>query len=568
MTGYINVICESLLLALVMVFVLAENCKDKRRGFAAYLLLELMNGYILFRILWMTEKGIALPQVVVWRIVLYAVYIAFRLGWFLMFTENPYRNFLLTYFYIWISIYTAAGGFYWLMNMILPEKTAVDVMSIMPRTYLGLILHLLSLVVIAVGAVWIKRRNWLQKLPTSFLCVLFFFIFVFADVGTAFLMVKSSIKTETYMRVHIVNVLFLLVTFYFGYINYLKASARKENEKIQKIIEDQYRAYESLSRKENEIRKIRHDLANHLQAIKGMEGNDRKRFSEHYQEQMRKIYEGINQNGIFRLYEGEVKQKRIPNSVAWGIFTVFVADMLMVIIVSQLILYRVFAYESIIIMEFMLIFFITFQVWVTWRRTKKENKELSKKISDSIESPDTTKLLGYLDDIISNLEGLSVQDEETALKRLDHTEFSVITENPVLDSMLRQKNNLCREQSIVLEMEWNLSGAIGMDDMDIIGLAGNLLDNAIEACSRVEGRQRIIQIRSNKHANIMSIRVRNTKNEAEEPIKNRFRTLKDEKENHGIGMKIIQSIVNKYDGTIQYYDEKTEFTVLVNLQVD
>lgn len=33
-------------------------------------------------------------------------------------------------------------------------------------------------------------------------------------------------------------------------------------------------------------------------------------------------------------------------------------------------------------------------------------------------------------------------------------------------------------------------------------------------------------------------------------------------------MKIINSIVDKYDGTIQYYDEKTEFTVIVNLQVD
>lgn len=65
----------------------------------------------------------------------------------------------------------------------------------------------------------------------------------------------------------------------------------------------------------------------------------------------------------------------------------------------------------------------------------------------------------------------------------------------------------------------------------------------------------------------MSIRVRNTKNESEEPIKVHFRTLKSDSENHGFGMKIIRSIVDKYDGTIQYQDDKTEFVVVVNLQV-
>ena len=50
-------------------------------------------------------------------------------------------------------------------------------------------------------------------------------------------------------------------------------------------------------------------------------------------------------------------------------------------------------------------------------------------------------------------------------------------------------------------------------------------------------------------------------------MKNQFRTIKDDTENHGLGMQIIRSIVDKYDGTIQYYDEKTELTILVNLQV-
>lgn len=92
MTGYINVICESLIIAVAMVFYLSEDCTDKRKGFAVYFILELVNNYILFRILWMTEAGIALPQVIVWRIVLYVVYMTFRMGWFREFAKNYYRD--------------------------------------------------------------------------------------------------------------------------------------------------------------------------------------------------------------------------------------------------------------------------------------------------------------------------------------------------------------------------------------------------------------------------------------------------------------------------------------------
>ena len=245
----------------------------------------------------------------------------------------------------------------------------------------------------------------------------------------------------------------------------------------------------------------------------------------------------------------------------------FAVDTLMVIIVSQLILNKVFTYESMVVMQFAVILFTTLYVWLTFRRTKKENGELSRKINDVMESPDLKRIMSYLDEIISNLNMISSQEEEEVIEQLDRVKFSVVTGNKILDSMLWHKNSLCRELSVVMEMEWNLPEDVGIEDMDMIGLVGNLLDNAIEACSRVKYRERLIQVKSKQHANIMSIRVRNTKNEYEEPVKNQFRTIKDDTENHGLGMQIIRSIVDKYDGTIQYYDEKTELTILVNLQV-
>ena len=566
MAGYINIIYLSVTLSVLTVFFLTEDCKDKKKGFIVHLAIELVYNYILLRILRMTETGVALPQIIVWRIVLYVVYMTFRLGWFRLFTGNCYRNFLLVYFYVWGSTDIVVMGVYWVWNMILPEELVLDSLLIMPETYPGLLMQMTASVLCMFVMVWFKRRYWLQRLPKKILCILFAIVFLLADVGRTLLQVRPYLTTETYLKAFLVNVVFLLAAAYFGYVNFLRITVRKENERIQKTIERQFQSYEALSRKENEIRKIRHDLANHLQIIREAEENEKKKITGHYQEQLRETYEEIFQdNGM----EGEEEEKKrtVPKAAAWGIFTVFAVDTLMVIIVSQLILNKVFTYESIIVIQFVVILFTTLYVWLTFRRTKKENGELSRKINDVMESPDLKRIMGYLDEMINKLNTISSREEEEVIEQLDHVKFAVVTGNKILDSMLWHKSSLCRELSVVMEMEWNLPEDVGIEDMDMIGLVGNLLDNAIEACSRVRYRERLIQVKSKQHANIMSIRVRNTKNEYEEPVKNQFRTIKNDTENHGIGMQIIRSIVDKYDGTIQYYDEKTELTILVNLQV-
>lgn len=568
MTEYINIVCMSLIIVAITIFFLIEDCKDKKRGFIAYFILELVNNYVLFRIFQLTETGIVLPQIIVWRIILYVVYTVFKLGWFQMFTEDSYRNFLLSYFYVWISIYTVVGvALFGVMHVTLPEELAVDAMSAMPKTYTGLMLHLLTAVIGIAASIWIKRRNWLQRLSTNFLCVLFAFVFVLADVGSTFMLAKEYIKSDDYLQISGLNVIFLVAASYFGYVNYLKSSAITENKKIQKIMARQFREYEILSRKECEIRRIRHDLANHLQIIKGMRGSQKESFTKHYQNQIRGIYEGIVHVDVPEISQKDSKEK-VSRVVAWGIFTIFAVDVLMVIIVSQLILYKVLAYESIVVMQFALILFITLHMWFTFRRTQKVNHELEEKVNNYMGPADTTRLVNTLDEVISKLQTISVQEEEKVLEQLDHMGFVVITGNQILDTMLWHKKSMCREKGIEMEVEWNLPGNIEIDDIDAVGLIGNLLDNAIEACVRMVNRERRIQVKSKKQANIMSIRVRNTKNVFENPVKHKFKTMKSDAENHGIGMKIIKSIVDKYDGTIQCYDEKTEFTVIVNLQVD
>ena len=185
----------------------------------------------------------------------------------------------------------------------------------------------------------------------------------------------------------------------------------------------QFQAYEALSKKENEIRRIRHDLANHLQVIKGVENKEKENLSQQYQKNLKEIFENIS---LIRESEPRedltVDTKKFSSSTAWWLFTIFLVNILMVIIVSQLVLSKVFTYESILIMEFFLVSFLILHIWNTLRRTRKENEQLTQRIHDTMDSPDITRTLNYIDDIINNLETLSVQEEENALEQLDRTE--------------------------------------------------------------------------------------------------------------------------------------------------
>lgn len=54
--------------------------------------------------------------------------------------------------------------------------------------------HLLVSPLPIVGAVWLKKRNWIRRLSMNVLCIFFTFVFVLADVGTTFLLVKEYMR--------------------------------------------------------------------------------------------------------------------------------------------------------------------------------------------------------------------------------------------------------------------------------------------------------------------------------------------------------------------------------------
>lgn len=135
------------------------------------------------------------------------------------------------------------------------------------------------------------------------------------------------------------------------------------------------------------------------------------------------------------------------------------------------------------------------------------------------------------------------------LEQMDEDMYSC---NPILNSILRVKIGLAKKEKIACSIEMMIPADFNMEYGDMGILYGNLLDNAIEACSFVEPDKRFIRMKSKMMNGNLIISVINSKQEKRNVA---LVTTKLDKENHGRGVRSIRKVVDKYDGTIEFEDK-------------
>ncbi len=120
------------------------------------------------------------------------------------------------------------------------------------------------------------------------------------------------------------------------------------------------------------------------------------------------------------------------------------------------------------------------------------------------------------------------------------------TGNPFIDSLLNGKKMSAKQLGVELEI-YSSNIVSKLSDKDMSVLLGNLIDNAIEASSKaIQTKSVIIQI-INK-SDMLFIHVKNTIDCLPCMNEGKLVTTKEDKINHGWGMKSIESIVEKYGG--------------------
>lgn len=138
--------------------------------------------------------------------------------------------------------------------------------------------------------------------------------------------------------------------------------------------------------------------------------------------------------------------------------------------------------------------------------------------------------------------------------------------HPMLDYLLESKRAEAEQAGIVVTCEVEKVPVSFETEAltDWGALLGNLWDNAIEGCARAEG-ERWIRFSVAVKGNGVRIDIGNACRPGLDIRK--LRTEKAEKKGHGIGLRSIEYVVDKYDGEIRYSCEDDTFEVLITLLV-
>jgi len=186
----------------------------------------------------------------------------------------------------------------------------------------------------------------------------------------------------------------------------------------------------------------------------------------------------------------------------------------------------------------------------TWRHEYKNNLIALRAL---IENKTPKKALEYLD-------GISIESErERAMLQ---------TGNPVLDAVVSSKLWLASSRGIEVSIHAVHPENSHIKDNDLCAIAGNLLDNAIEACERIEesAQTRFISFSLLLKGKNLTLSISNSFNGKIKRNGERYLTVKDKKF-HGIGIKYVDSIVNKYQGHVlrEYKDNIFETHIILPL---
>ncbi len=143
------------------------------------------------------------------------------------------------------------------------------------------------------------------------------------------------------------------------------------------------------------------------------------------------------------------------------------------------------------------------------------------------------------------------------------------TGNKILDTILTAKVIRGQRHGITITCVADGKELDFMQPMDISALFGNALDNAIESVRKIEDKEkRLIHLSVSRQKNFLRIKVENCYTGQIKFENGLPKTTKKDKQFHGFGMKSIQKIVEKYNGsvTVAAADGWFELRILMSLE--
>lgn len=141
---------------------------------------------------------------------------------------------------------------------------------------------------------------------------------------------------------------------------------------------------------------------------------------------------------------------------------------------------------------------------------------------------------------------------------LKNSDKTLYTNNSTCNTIVNNKIQIAQSKNIECSVSLLIPEYLSLDYSDICVLLGNLFDNAIEACEKVciPDRKIVLSIVYMEH--ILTLKIVNSK-ELYPAIWDK--SSKPDFLNHGIGIRSVKRIVEKYNGVLDITDDEYSFEV-------
>lgn len=138
--------------------------------------------------------------------------------------------------------------------------------------------------------------------------------------------------------------------------------------------------------------------------------------------------------------------------------------------------------------------------------------------------------------------------------------------NTIIDSIINYKKRRADQERIPFYMDFQFPNNIRLDTTSLSVILGNALDNAIEACSNVEEKERYVKIQFHYEYESLYIKIENPyygtiRRDRKEQIISRKR----DSNSHGIGLQSIREMVEKINGIFEISHNDSIFRVQIVL---
>lgn len=201
----------------------------------------------------------------------------------------------------------------------------------------------------------------------------------------------------------------------------------------------------------------------------------------------------------------------------------------------------------------------------------EKNLRLYESVSESLESQrrlshEYRNQLVCIQSLLGRKEydGLSTYMEKLTGDVLHDLDY-IDANNPLINAILNEKYRQASEKGIVMVYKINDMSDIKMEEQDIVLILSNLLNNAMEACLKCNG-SRIIRLKAMYEDNELTLSVQNTYDGNVDYADGEYHTTKEtDSDNHGIGIRNIIKVIDKYNGyySISHSEKEFSFSIII-----